>query len=67
MFKTNQNKSEKIVRLIILLFIIATPFIFSVSNYSLILSVLVGTLLFNFISGTCVIYKILNINTRYIN
>ena len=56
MFKTNQNKSERFVRLIICLLIIPTPFIICVSNYS---SILVSTLLFNFISGTCVIYKIL--------
>jgi hypothetical protein len=67
MFNTNQNNSERIVRLILSLLILPATFLIGSSNYSLILTVAGSILLFNSISGTCVIYKILNINTCNIN
>ena len=63
MFNTNQNKIERIVRFIISLFLLPTPLIIDQSNYSIVLCVLGGILLFNSIVGTCMIYKIFGVNT----
>ncbi|MDB9884368.1 DUF2892 domain-containing protein [Candidatus Marinimicrobia bacterium] len=62
-FKTNQNKAERVVRLIVSLFLIPTPLILGSSTYSIILSILGGTLFFNSIVGTCYIYRILGVDT----
>ena len=63
MFITNQNKTERIVRFIISLFLLPTPLIIGQSNYSIVLCVLGGVLLFNSIVGTCMIYKIFGVDT----
>ena len=63
MFKTNQNKPERVVRLIVSLFLIPTPFILDISTYSILLSSVGGILLFNSIVGTCYIYRILGVDT----
>ena len=63
MFITNQNKTERIVRFIISLFLLPTPLILGQSNYSIVLCVLGGILLFNSIVGTCMIYKIFGVDT----
>ena len=57
MFNTNQNNSERILRLILSLLLLPATFLIGKSNYSLILTAVVCILLFNSISGTCVIYK----------
>ena len=62
-FKTNQNKSERVVRLIVSLFLLTTPFIIGSSTYSMILSTVGGILLFNSIVGTCYIYRIFGVDT----
>ena len=67
LFITNQNKSERITRLIISLFLMPTPFILECSNYAILLGVLGGVLFFNAIVGTCMIYKFFGINTCNIN
>ena len=65
-FKTNQNKPERVVRLIVSLFLIPTPFILGSSTYSMLLSTIGCILLFNSIVGTCYIYKTLGIDTSKI-
>ena len=62
-FKTNQNKPERVVRLIVSLFLIPTPFILGSSSYSILLSTVGGVLLFNSVVGTCYIYRILGVDT----
>ena len=62
-FKTNQNKPERVLRLIVSLFLIPTPFILDISTYSILLSSVGGILLFNSIVGTCYIYRILGVDT----
>ena len=62
-FKRNQNNSERMVRFIAGLFLIPSPLIFGKSLYSLIMLSVGGVLIFNAISGICMIYKVLGINT----
>ena len=63
MFNTNQNNSERIVRLILSLLLIPATFLIGKSNYSLILTVVGGILLFN-----SILYYIdvANVNTTLI-
>ena len=63
LFITNQNRSERIVRFIVSLFLLPSPFILECTTYSMILGVLGGGLLFNSVVGTCYIYRILGIST----
>ena len=62
-FKTNQNNSERVTRFIISLFLLPAPIVFEISNYSIILFGVGGILLFNYIVGTCFIYKFFGVNT----
>ena len=62
-FIKNQNKSERLLRLLISLFLIPTPIILDLSTYSILLAVVGGILLFNSIVGTCMIYRFFGINT----
>ena len=60
---TNQNKSERVARFIIALFLIPAPFIY-VQNVFSIIQLSVGcVLLFNALSGMCVIYRLFGANT----
>ena len=63
LFITNQNRSERIVRFIVSLFLLPTPFVLECTTYSMILGILGGILLFNSIVGTCYIYRVLGIST----
>ena len=63
MFSTNQNKSERIVRFIISLFLLPAPIILESSNYSLVLATIGTILLFNALSGACMIYKLFGVDT----
>ncbi len=67
LFLTNQNKSERIVRFIISLFLLPSPFVLECTTYSMILGILGGILLFNSIVGTCYIYRVLGVNTCKVN
>ena len=73
-FIKNQNKSERVARLIISLFLILSPFILekSPNEYELLMELtpfsfaqfMVGSiLLFNAFSGMCVVYRFLGANT----
>ena len=62
--KTNQNKAERILRLLISLFLIPTPFFLGTASlYSILLCIIGFILLFNSISGTCYTYMIFVIIT----
>ncbi len=63
LFKINQNKSERILRFIISLFLLPVPYILGISTYSMILCVVGGILLFNSLVGTCYTYRIFGIDT----
>ena len=62
-FLKNQNKSERLMRLIVSLFLIPSPLIYDIDYFSIAQSIVGGVLLFNAVSGMCVIYRILNVNT----
>ena len=64
---TNQNKSERITRFIIALFLLPAPIIFGYSELALVQASVGAILLFNAISGICVIYGIFGINTCAVN
>ena len=63
MFETNQNVSERIQRLVVSVFMIPGAFLLDYSFYGMILSLVGFILLFNAVVGTCMIYKVLGINT----
>ena len=61
LFKTNQNKAERILRFIVSLFLIPAPII--QSTYTFIICGVGAILLFNAISGSCMIYKVFGVDT----
>ena len=63
LFRTNQNKAERILRFIVSLFLIPAPIILDSSTYTLIICGVGCILLFNAASGACMIYKIFGVNT----
>lgn len=63
LLKTNQNKSERILRLIVSLFLLPAPMFLGQSLYTLVLCSIGGILLFNALSGACMIYKIFGVDT----
>ena len=63
LFKTNQNRAERILRFIVSLFLIPAPIILDSNTYTLIICGVGGILLFNAISGACMIYKIFGVDT----
>jgi len=62
-FKTNQNNAERVLRFIVALFLIPSPLIIGFTSYSLLLFGVGCILLFNAVIGTCMIYKVLGIDT----
>jgi len=63
LFTTNQNTSERVVRLIVSIFLIPSPFIFQNNPFAISQSIVGSVLLFNAISGMCVIYRLFGANT----
>ncbi len=63
MLKTNQNNAERILRFIVALFLVPAPLVLGSTLYSLLLCSVGVILLFNALVGTCMIYKILGVNT----
>ena len=63
LFKTNQNKAERILRFILSLFLIPAPIIIGFSTYTFIIFGVGAILLFNAISGACMIYKLFGVDT----
>ncbi len=62
-FLKNQNKSERFTRLIASLFLVPSSLIYDIDYFSITQSIVGGVLLFNAVSGMCVIYRIFNVNT----
>ena len=63
LFIKNQNKSERAIRLLASIFLIPTPFAYGFDLFSYIQFFIGIILLFNAISGMCVIYRLFGINT----
>ena len=63
MFSTNQNTPERVLRLILAALLIPAPFVVGQSTYSMVAAGVGGILLFNAVSGACMIYKALGVNT----
>jgi len=63
LFKTNQNKPERVLRFIVSLFLIPAPIILGSSTYTFIICGVGAILLFNAISGACMIYKVFGVDT----
>ena len=59
----NQNKPERVARFIIALFLIPAPFIYGQDSFSTIQLSVGCVLLFNALSGMCVIYRLFGANT----
>lgn len=62
-FLKNQNKNERFTSLTVSLFLIPSPLIYDIDYFSFAQSIVGGVLLFNAVSGMCVIYRIFNVNT----
>ena len=62
-FTTNQNKSERVLRLILSIFLMPAPIIYEYNLFSIAQAIVGGILLFNAISGMCVIYRFFGANT----
>ena len=60
---TNQNKSERIARFMISIFLIPAPFIYGYELFSILQAVVGGVLVFNSVSGMCAIDRIFGANT----
>ncbi len=60
---TNQNKAERLVRLIVSIFLLPAPFIYQNNPFAIIQSIICGILLFNAFSGMCIIYGFFGANT----
>ena len=63
MFETNQNKSERILRLLVAGLLIPAPFVLEQNAYSVICGTVGAILLFNAVTGTCLTYKFFGVNT----
>ena len=63
LLKTNQNKNERVLRFIISLLLLPTPYILGPSTYSMILFIIGAILLFNALVGTCFTYRLFGIDT----
>jgi uncharacterized membrane protein len=59
----NQNKSERITRFIIALFLLPAPIIFGNNVFAIIQASVGAILIFNAISGIYAIYGVIGINT----
>ena len=62
-FTINQNNSERIVRFIVSIFLLPSPLVFQNNLFSIIQALVGGILLFNAISGMCVIYRFFGADT----
>ena len=62
-FLKNQNKSERFTRLIVSLFLVPSFLIYDIDSFSITQSIVGGILLFNAVSGMCVIYRVFKVNT----
>jgi len=63
LFKTNQNNAERILRFIVAMFLVPAPLLLGLTTYAIILCSVGLILLFNALVGTCMIYKLLGVDT----
>ena len=64
MFETNQNTPERVLRFLVSLVLLPAPFVISGNEpYTFTAAVIGGILLFNALSGVCMTYKLLGVNT----
>ena len=63
MFETNQNMAERVLRALIAVVLLPAPFIVDQNAYTLAISVIGGILMFNALTGTCMIYRLMGVNT----
>ena len=63
LFKTNQNTAERVLRFIVAMFLVPAPLLLGFTTYAVVLCSVGGILLFNALVGTCMIYKLLGVDT----
>ena len=63
LFITNQNNSERVLRFILSVILIPAPIVYQYNPFSIVQAVVGVILLFNAISGICVIYRFFGANT----
>ena len=63
MFEKNQNKAERVLRLLISFVLLPAPLVLEQNAYTIALAAVGGVLLFNALSGSCLTYKALGVNT----
>lgn len=63
MFETNQNKPERILRILVSTVLLPAPFLLEQSPYTIGIAAVGAILLFNGLSGTCMTYKVFGVNT----
>jgi len=63
LFKTNQNTAERVLRFIVAMFLVPAPFLLEFTTYTIVLFSVGVILLFNAIVGTCMIYKLMGVDT----
>jgi len=63
MFETNQNNSERILRLIVAAVCLPAPFVMEATIYAWAVAGLGAIMLFNAVSGTCYTYKMFGVST----
>ena len=63
MFETNQNRPERILRLLIAILLLPAPVVVGPTPYALVVAGVGAVLLFNAISGACMTYKAIGVNT----
>ena len=63
LFTTNQNNSERVLRFILSVVLIPAPVVYQYDPLLIVQAIVGGILLFNAISGMCVIYRFFGANT----
>tara|TARA_B100001059_G_scaffold53500_1_gene47654 strand:- start:41 stop:247 length:207 start_codon:yes stop_codon:yes gene_type:complete len=62
-FETNQNTAERVVRFIVAIFLLPAPLVFQNSPFAISQAIVGVVLVFNALSGICVIYQLFGTNT----
>ena len=63
LFKTNQNTAERVLRFIVAMFLVPAPLLLGFTTYAVVLCSVGSILLFNALVGTCMIYKLMGVDT----
>ena len=63
LFKTNQNTAERVLRFIVAMFLVPAPLLLGFTAYAVVLCSVGSILLFNALVGTCMIYKLMGVDT----